>query len=185
MIREAKEADAQSIAELSYMIWKDMELEIVRKHPKEEVIQAIQHSVTDIPYRNHYRHVHVYEVDSQVAGMIVTYEGNKELQYEQSWRTLTCAKAFPLSTETPLPVKEADDGDIYIESIATFPAFRGRGIAKALMQHVMSHYKDQKLSLNCDQTNTVARRIYEQMGFQPTNKKTLYGHTYHYMTYQS
>lgn len=185
MIRAANKTDAEAIAELSYMIWEGMELEIVKKYSKEKVIKVIQHSVTGVYYRNNYRHIQVYEVERQVAGMIVAYNGNEELQYERAWNDLECAKALPLATQTPLPIKESDDGDVYIESIATFPEFRGRGIARKLMQHVISRHKGQRLSLNCEQTNTVARNIYEQMGFQPLHENTLYNHVYHYMIYQS
>lgn len=183
MIRKATINDARPIAELTYMIWKDMELEIVENYDKSEVIKVIEESVASESYRNSYHHIDVYDVEGQVAGMIVTYDGDKELYYEESWNTIKRAKSLPLSTKTPLPVKEAEDTDRYIESIATFPQYRGQGIAKALMTHVFEIYKSETLSLNCDQNNVHARRLYETMGFKPSIEKTLYGHVYDYMTY--
>ncbi|WP_381420008.1 GNAT family N-acetyltransferase [Staphylococcus hyicus] len=185
MIRKATINDATAIATLTYLIWQDMELEIVRKYQQSEVIQAIKDSVISSSYRNSYHHVHVYDVEGQVAGMIVTYDGNKELYYEQCWTMLHRAKSLPLSTKTPLPVKEAEDTDRYIESIATFPQYRGRGIAKALMKHIFEKYKGQTLSLNCDRNNVRARRLYENVGFKSYIEKTLYGHVYDYMIYKN
>lgn len=185
MIREAKKADAREIAELSYIIWKDMELEIVEKYSETEVVNAIQQSITEIPYRNNYQHIHIYEIENKVAGMIIAYRGDKELAYEHAWADLDSAKYLTLSTNTPLPVKEAEDKTIYIESIATFPKYRGRGIAKKLMKHIIDKYEGETLSLNCDQTNHLARNFYEKMGFEVTKQIQLYGHDYDYMRYQN
>ncbi|UXU58980.1 GNAT family N-acetyltransferase [Staphylococcus agnetis] len=183
MIRTATINDATAIAELTYMIWKDMELEIVENYDKSEVIKVIEESVASESYRNSYHHIDVYDVEGQVAGIIVTYDGDKELYYEESWSTIKRAKSLPLSTKTPLPVKEAEDTDRYIESIATFPQYRGRGIAKALMIHVFEKYRGQTFSLNCDRDNVRAKKLYENMGFKPHIEKTLYGHVYDYMIY--
>lgn len=75
MIRKATYEDVHAIAELTYMIWQDMELEIVQRYAKSTVIHALMKSITDVHYRNALAHVHVYEENQQVAGMIVAYPG--------------------------------------------------------------------------------------------------------------
>ncbi|PWZ94067.1 GNAT family N-acetyltransferase, partial [Staphylococcus pseudintermedius] len=68
MIRTATPKDARAIAELTYLVWQDMELEIVRRYEKETVIAALVKSATEVYYRNHIEHVDIYEVAGQVAG---------------------------------------------------------------------------------------------------------------------
>lgn len=185
MMRKATPQDAQAIAQLTYLIWHDMELEIVRRYSKERVINALMKSVTETRYRNHFRHVEVYEIDGQVAGMLVAYPGRYEAMYEQAWHELTLEDEIVLQQGTPLPLLEAEPEDFYIESIATFPQFRRRGVATQLIQHQLQKFPTMTWSLNCDAHNTAAYQLYRKLGFQEVAKKTLYGHQYRYMRYRN
>ncbi|MFH0717495.1 GNAT family N-acetyltransferase [Staphylococcus delphini] len=185
MIRKATPQDARAIAELTYIVWQDMELEIVRRYEKETVIAALVKSATDVHYRNHIEHVDIYEVAGQAAGILIAYPGQYEATYEQAWQNLTLAENIQLETGTPLPVLEAERGDVYIETIATFPEFRGRGIATKLIQARLQSNPEATWSLNCDEQNERAYQLYRKLGFQEKMKKVLYGHEYRYMTYQN
>ena len=57
---------------------------------------------------------------------------------------------------TPLPLKEAKDDEYYIETIATFEAYRGRGIATKLLTSLLESNTNVKWSLNCDINNEAA-----------------------------
>ncbi|MBT2813505.1 GNAT family N-acetyltransferase [Staphylococcus coagulans] len=184
MIRKATYEDVHAIAELTYMIWQDMELEIVQRYAKSTVIHALMKSITDVHYRNALAHVHVYEENQQVAGMIVAYPGKNEAQYEKEWERLQFDTPIELKHTTPLPVLEADEGDIYIESIATFPEFRGRGIARQLMRYLLSSDNHATWGLNCEYINEKAYQLYRKMGFETVKDKMLYDHRYRYMKYK-
>ncbi|WP_240622359.1 hypothetical protein [Staphylococcus lutrae] len=69
MIRKATPQDAHAIAQLTYIIWQDMDLEIVQRYPADLVIDAVMRSTTEVKYRTHIQHVDVYEIEGQVAGM--------------------------------------------------------------------------------------------------------------------
>ncbi|MEJ7541235.1 GNAT family N-acetyltransferase [Staphylococcus intermedius] len=185
MIRKATAQDAPAIAELTYLIWRDMELEIVRRYEKETVIAALVKSTTEVHYRNHIENVDIYEVDGQVAGILIAYPGQYEAEYEQAWQNLMLDADIQLETGTPLPVLEAERGDVYIETIATFPEFRGRGIATKLIQARLQSNPKATWSLNCDEHNERAYQLYRKLGFRETMKKLLYGHEYRYMIYQN
>lgn len=43
---------------------------------------------------------------------------------------------------TPLPIKEAKDDEWYIETVATFPEYRGQGIATQLFEYLIDAYPD-------------------------------------------
>ncbi|QHW36526.1 GNAT family N-acetyltransferase [Staphylococcus ursi] len=185
MIRKATSQDARAIAELTYLIWQDMELEIVRRYEKETVIAALVKSAIEVHYRNHIEHVDIYEIAGQVAGILIAYPGQYEAEYEQAWQNLTLDENIQLETGTPLPVLEAERGDDYIEAIATFPEFRGRGIATKLIQARLQSNPEATWSLNCDEHNERAYQLYRKLGFREKMKKVLYGHEYHYMIYQN
>lgn len=184
MIRKATPQDARAIAELTYLIWQDMELEIVRRYEKETVITAIIKSATEVHYRNHIEHVDIFEVEGQVAGVLIAYPGQYEAAYEQAWHNLALDEVIQLETGTPLPVLEAEHGDYYIEAIATFPEFRGRGIATQLIEARLKSNPEVTWSLNCDEHNERAYQLYRKLGFREKMKKVLYGHEYRYMIYQ-
>lgn len=185
MIRKAKTQDINDIAELIYIIWQDMELEIIKKYDKSKVIQAIIQSQIDVHYRTHLSHIWVYETEGEVAGIVIAYDGAHEQQYEAEWLNLKLSDTMSLQTQTPLPVMEADVSDIYLDSVATFPKFRGRGIATQLLRTVISTDTERTWALNCDFDNHRALKLYQKLGFSIHSYKTLYHHKYYYMTYSA
>ena len=51
MIRKAKTSDNRQIAELCYLIWRDMELDITKEITKDRIIEAIELSIVNVRYR--------------------------------------------------------------------------------------------------------------------------------------
>lgn len=180
MIRQAELEDQHEIAELSYIIWKDMELPIVKQFDKAQVISWLEQAITKVPYRTFYKNILVYEVEGDVAGIIVTYKGEDEIDLEKNWLKLDLPEEVR-KIGTPLPLKESKDNELYIETVAVFPQYRGKGIATQLMYHVIEEYKDKKLSLSCDFENSGAYKLYQKLGFETEEVIDLYGHTYHHM----
>ena len=183
MIRQAHPSDNKRIAELCFMIWEDMELDIVNEISKERLMNILELSVVNVEYRSYYKNVWVYEVDGKVAGCVIAYDGKHELDYEENWLKL------PLDEDirkygTPLPVKEAADDEMYIETVATFPEYRGQGIATQLMTYLLEMYSEKKWSLNCDYDNEKALGLYEKLGFKTVSDIDLYGHLYRHMIMQ-
>lgn len=57
----------------------------------------------------------------------------------------------------------------YITDVAVLPAFRRRGVAAAMLQHVREiakRYQKQRLGLYVSASNDGARRLYQQLGFR-------------------
>ncbi|RIL71321.1 N-acetyltransferase [Staphylococcus devriesei] len=182
MIRKARPSDNKQIAELCYIIWQEMELDIINHITKERVLYAIEESIVNINYRTNYQNVWVYEQEGQVAGCIIAYDGAKEMMLESSWLELALEEDIK-SLGTPLPLKEAHDDEWYIETVATFPEFRGQGIATQLFEYLINSYPNYKWSLSCDYDNPKARKLYEWLGFIWTEDINLYGHNYLHMVY--
>ncbi|MGL5675045.1 MAG: GNAT family N-acetyltransferase [Cellulosilyticaceae bacterium] len=60
-------------------------------------------------------------------------------------------------------VKEANEG--YIETVATAPEYRGRGIATALIHHIHQATDYERYVLDVIQGNDGAKNIYEKLGY--------------------
>ena len=74
---------------------------------------------------------------------------------------------------------ETDASEVYLDSIAVLPEYRGLGIGKQLLLALkeMSHEKYGKdLGLLVDFENPDAERLYKSVGFERMNVKDFLGH---------
>lgn len=68
--------------------------------------------------------------------------------------------------ETSIP-DETEAGEVYLDSLAVNPEYRGQGIASALIAEASRHAASigKPLGLLVDKSNANARRLYEKTGF--------------------
>ena len=73
---------------------------------------------------------------------------------------------------------ETEPDEFYLDTLMTLPAYRGRGIAKALIADAgMKAAKAGKpLGLLCDIDNTRAERLYHSAGFRHVGQRPFAGH---------
>ncbi len=60
-------------------------------------------------------------------------------------------------------------GEVYIDNIAVFYNYRGFGIGTALLKHLIKVSEDENcefITLEVRESNIVARKLYEKLGFQ-------------------
>ena len=55
MIRQAHPSDNKRIAELCFMIWEDMELDIVNEISQERIMNILELSIVNVEYRSYYK----------------------------------------------------------------------------------------------------------------------------------
>ena len=67
-----------------------------------------------------------------------------------------------------------DEG--YIMNIAVKPKFRGRGVGKALVRHMIKHFENDLkfLTLEVRASNTAAISLYEKLGFAVIGRRKNY-----------
>lgn len=56
--------------------------------------------------------------------------------------------------------------DIGIDYLGTKEEYRGKGIATTLLEYIFNHICDGECYIDVDSNNTVAKRLYEYVGFQ-------------------
>lgn len=103
--------------------------------------------------------------DGTVAGVIISYDGAE---------LYSLRRAFFEEAERALGLKfdgeitdEADPGEIYLDSLAVFPSYRNRGIARELIAAVCRNAGSihKPVGLLVSKNNVKARRLYESAGF--------------------
>src|SRR5699024_12029521 len=85
MIRKAKPKDKHDVARLCYIIWDQLDLELVENTEKERLLKIMEQSVVDVNYRGHYSNTWVYEIDGNIAGCLIVYPGSKEIELVKAW----------------------------------------------------------------------------------------------------
>ncbi|EUJ51121.1 hypothetical protein [Listeria rocourtiae] len=85
MIRQAKAEDAVQVAPLIYIILEDMELPFLEGVSKEMMLEMIEASFLRPDYRFSMENVMVKEIDGQVAGLLVSYQGEHAENMDDEW----------------------------------------------------------------------------------------------------
>lgn len=99
-------------------------------------------------------------------GFIIGYDG--ALLHELRLAFFEEAKeVLGKDMEGKMPDETVPD-EFYLDSLAVFPEYRGRGIAGELIKAMSRRAADsgKPLGLLCDKSNGRARRLYESLGFR-------------------
>lgn len=114
-----------------------------------------------------YRNARVCMVEDVLQGMMISYRlpspydtGDID-EYPEVVRPLVLLEA-----EAP--------GSWYINAVATFEAYRGRGVARVLMSEAQSMAREadcKQMSLIVASENTGARRLYEHLGYRTVSTR--------------
>lgn len=128
-----------------------------------------------------YRNTIVCEVDGCVAGGACGYAGKDLKRLREA--------LFADLREHGLPVpegltEETGEGEFYIDSIAVFPEYRGKGIASKLVGAMERRAADAGIpvtGLLVDTDNPAAERLYTRLGFERKGVKQFLGHTMYHM----
>lgn len=80
--------------------------------------------------------------------------------------------------ELMLPPPDSPHAVGYVKRVVVHPTFRGQGLAKQLMEHVINfartEYRLEAIDLHVWEENTAALRLYESLGFQLRHRELYY-----------
>lgn len=100
------------------------------------------------------------------AGAIVSYDGARLHELRKAFiSTANTILGYNLREEDMNDETDADE--IYLDSLAVFPAYRGKGLAKRLLKAAMDTHRStgKPFGLLCDPANPDAYRLYTRLGF--------------------
>ncbi len=125
-----------------------------------------------------WKHTTIAEAEdgTPVAG-IIAYEG----KYYKELRCTTFALLSDLLDFDPAQMDdEAGPGELYIDSLATMPPYRGTGVGQALIRYWIEQAKEQGLTptLAVSPENPRALALYERLGFRDAGPLFIFGENY-------
>ena len=177
-IRKADITDCLAIAELSQMagdgipgyFWADSQ------KPGQSLeatgAELLQSETANFSYRN----ALVACEDDIVAGMILAYrlpaaEDNDEDPLD-----------FPEFVRPLIELEQCVAGSFYVNLIATYPLFRGRGVATALLaetDRLALAAQSDLISIAVFATNPGAFQLYRRLGFETVERRAVIACDYH------
>lgn len=174
-IRQAHPSEALQIAPLVHAAVGDIADELANSRDEDKVRDLLAHLIKRKDTRVGYGFIDVAEVDGVVGAVAVSYSGkvlkaaNKPTfallrHYHNGSRFVIQNNVLPL-----LQVKEAEEDEYYLDSLAVHPKFRGRGLGTALLNHVQKKAKKngyKKTSLLVEHGNMGAYRLYRKIGYK-------------------
>ncbi|WP_215143527.1 GNAT family N-acetyltransferase [Exiguobacterium qingdaonense] len=179
VIRQATRQDCNQIAPLMYQAIHEIAYTLTASTNTTEVLERLAMWVERPQNRLSYENIWVADVESDVAGMILSYRGDEAEALDrpiQEWLK-TQGSDGKLDVET--------NGNVqYIDSIAVAESFGGRGIGTKLIEHVCLVAEERgvpDVTLNVDQENPAAHRLYTRLGFRKEKEINISGARFDYM----
>ncbi|WP_278415512.1 GNAT family N-acetyltransferase [Lactobacillus taiwanensis] len=184
MIRKAKLTDFPLVYPILKQIFDEMDMDTIKALPESQFYDLMKHGF----YSSHYRYSHnrmwveTDEMDRPI-GLIVMYGYDDQNLIDISLKSAYPKVGLPLDTIV-FSDKEALPHEWYLDAIAVSPKHWGEGIAQKLIKLAPEIAKQngyKKVSLNVDQDNPRAARLYDYIGFKTTSTMTIGDRIYDHM----
>lgn len=113
--------------------------------------------------------------DGTVLGVVICYDGALLHYLRNAFFEAAKDKIGLVIDGTP--DDETGPEEVYLDSLAVFPEYRGKGIAKKLINEVGEKARQlgKPLGLLCSSHNSNARKLYDSMGFKYIGKRPFAG----------
>lgn len=161
MIRQATPFDKEKVCDLILMasscVFEDVLKTDDLAKQKELLMKYYDLDNTKFNYKN----IIVYELDGEVAGCLVYYDGDDEKLMNKTMESV-------LDNEYKYAV-EAIPNTIYLDSIAADNKFQGLGISKKLFEYAIDN-SPKSLSLLVETYKTDVENYYKRLGFEVTER---------------
>ena len=181
-IRQAQVSDAASIAEGIYEAFLLPGSE-VENQPNfhQQWIDTLTAICAQPDTQYSYTNTLVAEVDGEIAGIMITVDGAiYRMQRERMFPQLKDLFNTAFGPGWEEMEDEAQTGELYVDSIAVFPAYRHRGIGTTLLSHAQQRAKELNIplvTLAVEPTNS-AKLLYQELGFSYNRIITIFNEEY-------
>ena len=174
IIRKAKKNDSDAIAKV-VLLAIGVDIDNLSQYTSPFNYELIKTLAEREDSQYSYKNCFVAEENKEVVGAICSYDGSKLYELRKAlFEELEKRKAKLDKKLTD----ECESGELYIDSLAVFKKYRGRGIAKALIARVEEKSRELKipiLGLLVDNENPNAAKLYTSLGFRPINIREFMG----------
>lgn len=178
--RPANLEDADFIARYVLAAFHIIDLEQPLTAEQQQSVDVVVPVVQQTGVLYSYQHAEIAEHNSRPVAMLLSYKGENFREFRE--RTFN---QLPFFTPEELAAMEDETraGELYIDSLAVHPDYRGRGIAQSLLERVVNRAKDQQMlaTLLVDPENPRAKALYERSGFRAEGRVNAFGVNFYRM----
>ena len=176
-IRQAISEDCRAIAELALMAGEGIPAYFwaQSRAAGEEIVDVGARKAASESGNFSYRNVQIALLDGKVAGMLLAYR----LPDSEP------ADDFPDVPEFVRPLLELErcvPGSFYINMLATYPQYRGRGVGRRLMavvDRLATAAGCRTIAVEVFEQNAGALRLYRTLGYQVAEERAVVPHSCH------
>lgn len=181
MIRPAVPDDAQAVVPLIFDAIGDIAYWLTGTAAPEEALTAMTGWFRRGGNRLGYEQIRVAEAEGRVAGMSLAYPGGRgpELDRPLLERFHGQASSAPAAF-----VKEAEDDEFYLDSLAVASSERGKGLGTALIRDFEAEAARKgfrKASLLVSEDKPRAEALYRSLGYEREGERLILGAVYAHM----
>lgn len=184
MIRNATQNDREQAAILIYDAIHDIAHALTGEDEQQKVLQQLEVFYCQESNRLSYRNCLIKSADDQAVGIVIAYHGKEAKQLDEPILAHLQTKN---PESNPVIDKEADETDFYIDTVSVNPQFSGRGFGTELLHAAIDLARRlgySTVSLNVEENNHKARRLYERLGFMYEKEIMINNHVYAYLVKQ-
>ncbi|OOQ56407.1 GNAT family N-acetyltransferase [Mucilaginibacter pedocola] len=181
MIRQAIPTDAPIIAQLIMLAMGEPLAAKFANNPDPTVAEALFARFAALKGNQYsYENILLYEDGGAVCGMIIAYDGGKLDELRSPFLNYTRSQLDFTGT----PEDETGPGEFYIDCLAVFPQYQGKGIAKSLIKALFERATSlghRTVGLLVSKGNEKARMLYEGLGFEIVGEQGLLGGVHYHL----
>ncbi len=174
IIRPALASDTPTLAKLINMAMIDITYQFIGKEDENEANIFIESLVSNENNQYSYQNIFVIQELDQIIGHICVYDG-KDL--ERLRKPVLDKIKFQYGNHYTAQA-ETKEGEMYIDTFAIDPTYRGKGLGKQLLQFAIEYYVVQQrktLGLLVEENNATAKKLYEHLGFKVVEDIIIFG----------
>lgn len=184
MIRKAEKTDFPFVYPILKQIFDEMQMQTISSLPEDQFYDLMRLGFISEDYRYSYRRIWVdVNKQEQVVGMIDMYPYQAQKIIDFALKKEYAKVGLPISTVI-FSDQEAWPHEWYLDSLAVHPDHWGQGIASKLLDLADTVAKKRgyhTVSLNVDQENPRAQKLYVHKGFVTTKTMTIGDRVYDHM----
>ncbi len=182
IIRKAKVEDSPRVAHLLSLAMQDIIFGFMGRKSVEDASKFMIELISGSDNQYSHKNCWVVEANYQVIAAACVYDGAKL----QELRSPVVLKIKEMFNRDFVPEDETQPGEYYIDSVGVDPKFQGQGIGTRVFEFIIDHYvisNNHTLGLLVEKENTLAKILYQKLGFKVVGKKTLIGKTMEHMQF--
>ena len=182
-IRKATKNDSSIIAELMLFAMRDITHEFIGAKDDDKAKEFLKELIELENNQYSFQNTWILEKDNKIAGSFTLYDGGQLKDLRQPVLDLLSEKY----NQTIHPQDETEEGEIYIDTIAVFPEYRGQGLGNIILDYIIDEIaikQNKTVGLLVDFTNPKAKKLYESKGFRVVGEKQLMSENHEHMQYK-